>query len=60
MAPAGGLPDIHVGRYLNGYGTQNPDRTEIPPGWEDWNSTVDPTTFTYTKWMMNENGHLFE
>ena len=36
-----------MGRYLNGYGTQNPDRREIPPGWEDWNSTVDPTTFNF-------------
>jgi N-acetylglucosamine-6-sulfatase len=55
-----GYRTIHVGRYLNGYGTQNPDRTEIPPGWEDWNSTVDPTTFNFTKWTMNENGRLFE
>jgi len=55
-----GYRTVHVGRYLNGYGTQNPNRAEIPPGWEDWNSTVDPTTFTYNKWMMNENGHLFE
>ena len=46
-----GYRTIHVGRYLNGYGTQNPNRAEIPPGWEDWNSTVDPTTFNFTKWL---------
>ena len=28
-----GYRTIHLGRYLNGYGTQNPDITEIPPGW---------------------------
>ena len=55
-----GYRTVHVGRYLNGYGTQNPDRTEIPPGWEDWNSTVDPTTFNFARWTMNENGRLFE
>lgn len=55
-----GYRTIHVGRYLNGYGTQNPDRSEVPPGWEDWNSTVDPTTFNFTKWTMNENGRIFE
>lgn len=55
-----GYRTIHVGRYLNGYGTQNPDITEIPPGWEDWNSTVDPTTFNFTKWTMNENGKILE
>jgi len=55
-----GYRTIHVGRYLNGYGVQNPDRAEIPPGWEDWNSTVDPSTFNFTRWTMNENGRLFE
>ena len=37
-----------MGRYLNGYGTQNPDITEIPPGWSDWYSTLDPSTFHFT------------
>ena len=51
-----GYRTIHLGRYLNGYGTQNPDVTEIPPGWSDWHSTVDPYTFNYTSWRMNVNG----
>ena len=51
-----GYRTIHLGRYLNGYGTQNPDVTEIPPGWSDWHSTVDPFTFNYTDWRMNDNG----
>ena len=53
-----GYRTIHVGRYLNGYGTQNPDPTEIPPGWSDWHSTVDPYTFNFTRWRMNENGEI--
>ena len=51
-----GYRTIHLGRYLNGYGTQNPDITEIPPGWSDWHSTLDPTTFNYVSWRMNDNG----
>ena len=53
-----GYRTIHVGRYLNGYGTQNPDITEIPPGWSDWHSTLDPYTFNYTDWRMNEDGDI--
>ncbi len=55
-----GYRTIHVGRYLNGYGTMNPDITEIPPGWTDWISTVDPTTFSFNRWRMNENGAILE
>ena len=51
-----GYRTIHLGRYLNGYGTQNADITEIPPGWSDWHSTVDPYTFNFASWRMNENG----
>ena len=52
-----GYRTIQLGRYLNGYGVQN-DPTEIPPGWSDWNATIDPTTFHYTNWLMNENGTI--
>jgi len=55
-----GYRTIHLGRYLNGYGTQNPDVTEIPPGWSDWHSTVDPFTFNYAKWRMNDNGIIHD
>ncbi len=55
-----GYRTMNVGRYLNGYGTQNPDITEIPPGWTDWYATLDPSTFHYTRWRMNENGRIIE
>jgi arylsulfatase A-like enzyme len=50
---------MHVGRYLNGYGVQNPDITEIPPGWNDWVSGVGESVFDYQSWQTNENGQIF-
>ena len=55
-----GYRTISVGRYLNGYGTQNPDITEIPPGWSDWIANLDPTTYHYDSWRMNDHGQILE
>jgi arylsulfatase A-like enzyme len=55
-----GYRTISVGRYLNGYGTQNPDITEIPPGWNDWITTLDPTTYDYRSWRMNDHGRILQ
>jgi N-acetylglucosamine-6-sulfatase len=44
----------HIGKYLNGYGTRNP--LEIPPGWNDWQGTVDPSTYRFYGFTVNENG----
>jgi len=46
----------HVGKFLNGYGTQTP--TEIPPGWTEWYGSVDPTTYRMWGYTLNENGML--
>ncbi len=54
-----GYRTMHVGRYLNGYGVQNPDITEIPPGWNDWISGVGEQVFNYEQWQTNENGQIF-
>jgi len=51
-----GYQTIHLGKYLNGYGTRNP--REIPPGWGDWHGSVDPTTYRYYNYTLNENGTL--
>jgi N-acetylglucosamine-6-sulfatase len=51
-----GYHTIHLGKYLNGYGTKNP--REIPPGWSDWHGSVDPTTYRYYNYTLNENGDL--
>ena len=53
-----GYRTMHVGRYLNGYGVQNLDITEIPPGWSDWVSGVGESVFDYEHWQMNENGEI--
>jgi arylsulfatase A-like enzyme len=51
-----GYYTAHVGKYLNGYGTRNP--LEIPPGWTEWHGSVDPTTYRYYNYTLNENGTL--
>jgi arylsulfatase A-like enzyme len=54
-----GYRTMHVGRYLNGYGVQNPDMTEVPPGWTDWISAVGDHVFNYERWQTNEYGQVF-
>jgi len=51
-----GYYTVHVGKYLNGYGTRS--KTEIPPGWTEWHGSVDPTTYRYYDYTLNENGTL--
>ena len=51
-----GYSTTHVGKYLNGYGTKTP--TEIPPGWNEWHASVDPSTYRYYNYTLNENGSL--
>jgi N-acetylglucosamine-6-sulfatase len=46
----------HIGKYLNGYGTRN--ATEIPPGWSEWYGSVDPSTYRFYGYTLNENGRL--
>jgi arylsulfatase A-like enzyme len=53
---AAGYHTIHVGKFLNDYGTRDPH--EVPPGWSEWYSTIDPTTYQYWGYTMNENGTL--
>ena len=31
-----------VGKYLNGYGIDDPER--VPPGWSEWKALIEPTT----------------
>ena len=50
-----GYHTIALGRYLNGYGVRV-DPSTVPPGWSDWHVTIDPSTFNYRNWNMNDNG----
>jgi N-acetylglucosamine-6-sulfatase len=54
---AAGYRTMHVGKFLNGYGSVSPP-TEVPPGWSDWYATVDPSTYNYYGYTVNENGGL--
>jgi N-acetylglucosamine-6-sulfatase len=51
-----GYQTIHLGKYLNGYGTRS--QTEIPPGWGEWQGTPDPSTYRFLGYTFNENGKL--
>ncbi|WP_426244884.1 sulfatase family protein [Nocardioides sp. LHG3406-4] len=55
---AAGYDTMFVGKYLNGYGED--DATYVPPGWTDWQATVDPTTYDFEKPTINHNGELSE
>lgn len=51
-----------IGKYLNFYGEEpttlaNPS-THIPSGWSTWNGLVDPTTYSYFNYTINNNGTL--
>jgi N-acetylglucosamine-6-sulfatase len=52
----GGYYTAHLGKFLNGYGRTNP--AEIPPGWSEWRGSVDPSTYRYYGYTLNENGTL--
>ena len=54
---AAGYRTMHVCKFLNGYGRLSPP-TEVPPGFNDWYGTVDPTTYSYWNYTVNENGVL--
>lgn len=43
-----------TGNFVGGRSTE----TEIPPGWSEWYGGVDPTTYSYFGYTLNENGKL--
>jgi N-acetylglucosamine-6-sulfatase len=53
---AAGYRTMHVGKFLNGYGRDAPPT--VPPGFDDWNGTVDPSTYSYYGYTVDENGVL--
>jgi len=48
----GGYHTGHVGKYLNGYA----DAAYVPPGWDDWQALVDPTTYCMYDYTISDNG----
>ena len=51
-----GYATAHIGKYLNGYGTRGP--RQVPAGWQEWYGSVDPTTYNFRNYCLNENGTL--
>ena len=51
-----GYHTVHIGKYLNGYGRLRP--TEVPAGWAEWYGSVDPSTYQFYDYTLNENGRL--
>jgi arylsulfatase A-like enzyme len=54
---AAGYATEHLGKYPNGYdGHQHPATGGVPPGWTEWHGAVDPTTYEFYGYTLNENG----
>jgi N-acetylglucosamine-6-sulfatase len=50
-----GYHTVHIGKFMNRYGQDSPP-TEVPPGWDEWYASVDPSTYSFTEYQLNENG----
>jgi N-acetylglucosamine-6-sulfatase len=50
-----GYRTVHIGKFMNRYGQDSPP-TEVPPGWDEWYTSVDPSTYSFTGYQLNENG----
>jgi N-acetylglucosamine-6-sulfatase len=48
-----------VGRYVTGYGWWT-DGSVIPPGWDDWQALVDPSSFNMHQYQINFNGAVVD
>jgi N-acetylglucosamine-6-sulfatase len=53
---AAGYQTVHIGKYLNGYGRTQP--THVPAGWSEWYGSIDPSTYRFYDYTLNENGRL--
>jgi N-acetylglucosamine-6-sulfatase len=49
---AAGYHTVHLGKYLNGYTADD----GVPPGWDEWYGAVDPSTYSFYGYTLNENG----
>lgn len=49
----------YVGKYLNEYG-EDTSQTYVPPGWMDWQATVDDFTYLMYSYIINDNGKIVQ
>lgn len=53
-----GYRTIHIGKFLNQYGSVNKPQTTVPPGWEEWQTNAsDISNRLFYGYVMNENGN---
>lgn len=56
-----GYTTAHVGKYLNEYARAVDDPNEVPPGWNEWHTAIEPdgtdTPVPYYDYTLRENGH---
>ncbi len=57
---AAGYQTIHVGKYLNGYGTGASDAAYVPPGWNEWYAATGGTVQSVYDYTLNQNGALVD
>ena len=51
---AAGYYTVHIGKYLNGYGSQEPATPQ--PGWSDWRGAIDGWTYLMWGYRLLEHG----
>ena len=51
-----GYATVQLGKYLNHYGRRDPTRG--PAGWTEWHGLVDPSTYSYYGYVINDDGVL--
>lgn len=55
-----GYRTIHIGKFINQYGTDDQPESEVPPGWEVWMSdATDNSTRHFYGYMSNINGTVY-
>jgi len=48
-----GYRTAHVGKYLNGYRFAVDDPAEVAPGWSQWHTVLDPTSYYSAPFSLN-------
>ena len=53
---AAGYRTAHIGKQLNEYGVATqPTQQQVPPGYDDWFATRDPTTYSMYNYVVQDN-----
>jgi arylsulfatase A-like enzyme len=53
-----GYRTMFLGKYLNGYGKGSERYSSGEPGWDNWQATIDPSTYNLLSPKFNNNGTI--